>query len=411
MPRLGSLLVCFAITAGAGLAGNCGGGSEAGPADASVDAESGDGGTSPGMTRSAVLSGLGTCTLEVYRAFLPAADGLVEATAMLAADGAAERWTAARAAWVAAMAAWEEAEMFQYGPLAARTTSPGAEDIRDNMYAWPFVAPCFVEQEIVSQRFKEGDFATRSLVNVRGLGALEYLLFYEGSANHCLPSATLNTTGAWAALTADDLALRKRAYAAVVAADIAKRGRDLVDAWDPARRNFLAEVKSAGAGSMVFTSTQQALNAMSHALFYIENPGKDVKLGRPLGLRECATPPCLDQLESRFALRSKDHLARNVDGFEKLAFGCPSGGDLGFDDLLSASGAGDLATRMRERLAPLRAALAAIPGGDFKDALVSNRPAVMAVYEELRQLVTLMKTEFVSVLNLELPEGVQSDQD
>jgi hypothetical protein len=74
-------------------------------------------------------------------------------------------------------------------------------------------------------------------------------------------------------------------------------------------------------------------------------------------------------------------------------------------------GAGDLADRMKARLPPIRAALAAIPGEDFKDALTGNRPAVQAVYEELRQLVTLLKTEFVSVLNLELPRGVQSDQD
>jgi uncharacterized protein len=371
----------------------------------------GDGGSPTASVRSAVLSGLGTCTLEIYKAFLPAADGLVEATAMLSADGSAERWTAARAAWVAAMAAWEEAEVFQYGPLAPRQASPGAEDIRDNLYAWPFVAPCFVEQEIVSQRYKEADFGARSLVNVRGLGAIEYLLFYQGTQNHCAPTTTINSSGAWAALSADELALRKRAYAAVVATDLARRARELVDAWDPTKRNFLGEVKSAGAGSKVFESSQQALNAMSHALFYIENPGKDVKLARPLGLRECDAPPCLDQLESRFALRSKNHLARNVDGFEKLAFGCPAGQDQGFDDLLVAVGAGDLAERMRARLPPIRAALAAIPGEDFKDALVGNRPSVQAVYDELRQLVTLLKTEFVSVLNLELPRGVQSDQD
>jgi uncharacterized protein len=403
MRRLGSFVLGCSILA-AGGCGKSGAPAPAPPGDP-------DGGSSSPMSKGAVLSALGTCTLEVYRGFVPKAEQLAEATTQLAADGAPARWEAARAAWVEAMATWEEAEVFQYGPLAPRQTSPGAEDIRDNLYAWPFIAPCFVEQEIVSQRFREADFVTRSLVNVRGLGALEYLLFYGEPTNHCPPTATINSGGSWAALSADDLAGRKRAYAAVVAADVLRRARDLVDAWDPARRNFLGEVKSAGAGSKVFASTQQALNSMSHALFYLENPGKDVKLARPLGLRECAAPPCLDQLESRFAYRSKDHLARNLDGFEKLAFGCPAGGDLGFDDLLAAAGAGDLATRMRERMAPIRAALAAIPGADFKEALVSNRPAVQAVYDELRQLITMLKTEFVGILNLELPEGVQSDQD
>jgi uncharacterized protein len=374
-------------------------------------AAEGDAGQPSGMTRVAVISGLATCTVEVYRAFLPVAEQLAGAAAALATDGSPERWTAARAAWVAAMGAWQEAEQFQYGPLAPRQASPGAEDIRDNLYAWPFDSACFVEQELVSKRYEQVDFVTSSLINVRGLGTAEYLLFYAGPENHCPPTATINSSGSWAALAPDELAARKRRYAAVVAADVARRARDLLDAWEPAKRNFLAEVTSAGAGSKVYSSTQVALNAMSHALFYIEHPTKDVKLGRPLGLRDCAAPPCLDLLESPFARRSKSHIARNVDGFEKLAFGCPAGQDLGFDDLLGAAGGADLASRMRVRLPGIRAALEAIPGDDFKEALVGNLPAVQRVYEELRQLIVLMKTEFVSTLNLELPRGVQSDQD
>jgi uncharacterized protein len=361
--------------------------------------------------RGAVVSALGSCTLEVYRAFVPAAERLAEAAAALALDGSADKWAAAREAWSAAMQRWQESEVFQYGPLAPRQASPGAEDIRDNIYAWPYTAPCFVEQEIVAQRYNEPDFASRGLINVRGLATAEYLLFFTGSENHCPPTVAINSGGTWAALSPDELSLRKRKYAAVVTADVAKRARDLVDAWDPIKRNFLAEVNTAGSGSKIYGSSQVALNAMSHALFYIESPTKDVKIARPLGVRDCATPPCLDQLESQFARRSKSHIASNVDGFEKLAFGCPAGQDLGFDDLLVAAGAADLANRMQATLPGIRQALAAVPGDDFRESLTTNVDRVQAVYDQLRQLVTLLKTEFVSVLNLELPKGIQSDQD
>jgi predicted lipoprotein len=393
----------------AGLLTSCKDGSGPAPSVDAAEPLTGDSGAP--MSRAAVVSALATCTLEVYRAFAPAAERLAQAAADLAADGSPDRWTAAREAWATAMQRWQEVEVFQYGPLAPRQASPGAQDIRDNIYAFPYNAPCFVEQEIVAQRYNEPNFATTGLINVRGLAAAEYLLFFTGTENHCAPTVAINSAGSWAALSADELAQRKRRYAAVVTADIARRARDLVDAWDPGKGNFLGEVSTAGAGSKVYGSSQIALNAMSHALFYIENPGKDVKLARPLGVRDCDAPPCLDQLESRFAARSKSHLASNLDGFEKLAFGCPAGQDLGFDDLLLAAGAGDLATRMKARVPPIRAALAAIPGDDFREALTADLAQVQAVYDQLRLLIVLLKTEFVSTLNLELPRGIQSDQD
>jgi uncharacterized protein len=409
MPRAVRFVLSIVVV----LAGGC---RDNGPAAESPQgnrdaAEPPQGDSAAPMSRAVVLSALGTCTLEVYRAFLPAAERLAEAAAMLVAEGSEARWMAAREAWAAAMERWQEAEVFQYGPLAPRQASPGAEDIRDNIYSWPFNSPCFVEQEMVSQRYDEPDFVAKSLINVRGLGAAEYLLFYTGAENHCPPTTTINSAGTWAALPANEVALRKRKYAAVVTADVAKRARDLIDAWDPAKRNFLGEVSTAGSRSKVYGSTQVALNAMSHALFYIENPGKDLKIGRPLGLKDCAAPPCLDQLESRFALRSKSHITSNIAGFENLAFGCPAGQELGFDDLLVAAGAGDLPARMRARLPGIREALSAIPGNDFKDALAADPAPVRAVYDQLRELINLMKTEFVGALNLELPKGVQTDQD
>ena len=57
----------------------------------------------------------------------------------------------------------------------------------------------------------------------------------------------------------------------------------------------------------------------------MDNATKDLKLARTLGLRDCTTMPCPQLLESRFALRSKDHLLRNLDGFEKLVLGCSGG--------------------------------------------------------------------------------------
>jgi predicted lipoprotein len=321
---------------------------------------------------------------------------------------------AARDAWVEAIKRWEEVDLHQYGPLGLSSTSAGGKDLRDQIYAWPLGTRCFIEQELISQRYKQPNFATTTLPNVRGLGTLEYLLFYTGTDNECAPTAPINAMGSWTALAPAELALRKREYAAAVGADVARRAQELVDAWDPAKGDFLGQFSKAGMAGAVYPSSQAALNAQAWSLFYLDNAAKDLKLARPLGLRDCASKPCPQVVESRFAGRSKDNLLRNLDGFEKLLFGCSTGATsptaLGMDDLLIAGGAGELASRLQTRVTAARAAITAIPD-DFTGALTSSPATVMAAHDAVKAVCDVFKTELYSVLNIELPAGVPMDND
>jgi uncharacterized protein len=407
-------------TGGTGTAGASGGTSAGtgGGAGGSGGSPGGDA-AAAGATRAAVTAALASCSLDLYRAFKPAADALAAATTALATAGGAEetvRATAARDTWAEAMRLWQEVDLHQYGPLGLSSTSAGGKDLRDHIYAWPLGTRCFIEQELVSQRYKQPNFAAQALPNVRGLGTLEYLLFYDGTDNECAPTTPINASGSWAALAANpaELAKRKRDYAAVVAADVARRAQELVDAWDPAKGNFLGQFSKAGSAGAVYPSSQAALNAQAWALFYLDNAAKDLKLARTLGLRDCATMPCPQLLESRFAKQSKVNLLRNLDGFEKLVFGCSGGttspAALGMDDLLTAGGAGDLATRLQARITAARTALTAMPD-DVAGALTSSPAPVMAAHDAVKGVCDLFKTELYSVLNIELPAGVPMDND
>lgn len=59
---------------------------------------------------------------------------------------------AARAAWRQSMRAWSRAEMMQIGP-GAPSAAPGGESIRDEIYSWPTISACSVDQQLVSQRY------------------------------------------------------------------------------------------------------------------------------------------------------------------------------------------------------------------------------------------------------------------
>src|SRR6185369_12075839 len=120
-----------------------------------------------------------------------------------------------------------------------------------------------------------------SLVNGRGLWAVEYLAFYAGSDNACGSLSPINANGTWAALSPNDLAQRKADYALAATEEITKHASAIVTAWDPAQGNFDAELRNAGSGSKTYATNQDALNVMSNALFYIEKEVKDWKIGRP----------------------------------------------------------------------------------------------------------------------------------
>ncbi|WP_244237541.1 imelysin family protein [Corallococcus llansteffanensis] len=360
--------------------------------------------------RAELLSAAGACMLTTARDFLPKATALQAATVALRDAPDAATVAAARAAYHEAMDVWQVAEVMQVGPAAPRS-NPGGGELRDNIYSFPLSNRCSVEEQLVSKGYESASFSS-SLVTRRGFLALEYLLFYEGAETACGPNSPIVAQGTWAALSADERASRKRAYAAVVAADVHTRAQALVDAWVPEGGNFQKTLATAGPGNAVFPSTQVALNTLSDALFYVEREGKDQKLARPLALRDCASDTCPELLESQFAGRSKQNLRLNLVGFRRIVEGC--GADYagpGFDDVLVAAGAEAVATRLRQQVVEAEAALAAVEEADLKEALAQDKPSVQRVYDDFKGITDVLKTDFITTLDLEPPAGLEGDND
>ncbi|HMJ57188.1 MAG TPA: imelysin family protein [Polyangiaceae bacterium] len=396
-------------TSGSGGTGGAGAGGRAG--DAGAGGSGGASGADPTtpFSKAALLAAVADCALDRYREFRDVAALLDDKARASASSGMAPELAAVREAWLVAMKKWQEVELFRFGPMA-RSTDPGGKDLRDQIDGWPLVSRCAIEERLVSQAYGDPDFGM-SLINVRGLAAFEYAAFYEGSDNACSAFSTINAHGTWAALGADEIVRRKAGYAAAVSRDVLTHANEVVARWAPTEGNFRAELVGAGQQSATYASEQKALNAVSDALFFIEQEAKDWKLGRPLGLGDCANPTCPEAVESPYARQSTAHLRQNLAGFRMLFQGCSAGnGGFGFDDWLRAVDASDLADRM---LAVLSRAEEAVDGLDppLEQALATDPPKLMAVYTAFKGLTDLLKTEFVTVLNLELPKSTQGDND
>jgi predicted lipoprotein len=398
-------------SAGAGRATG-GAGSAEGGADSGGE-ESGTGGATtveptPPFSKEALLTAIARCTSEQVQAFATAANVLSLRLEAHENQPSRETLVAAEAAWSEAMDSLQVLEALRFGPMARANEDPKGLDLRDQMYAWPLGGRCNVETQIVSKGYEAASFAS-SLINVRGMGTLEYLLFYPGADNACPSYSAMNAQGTWAALGPDELGQRKASFARVVAHDVAAHASSLLAAWQSENGNFEATFASGRA----YPTLQAALNAASNALFYAEIEVKDLKLAVPLGLSpDCASATCPETLESHYANFSKRNIGNNLSGFRRLFSGCAATGPaaVGFDDWLDAVGANDLRARMLTALTSAEESLNP-PDEVLEQELLVDPARVRRIYDSVKALTDLLKSEFVSVLELELPKTTEGDND
>jgi predicted lipoprotein len=361
-------------------------------------------------TKGDVLAAVSACAIELYGEFGARAEALLAATATAADTGADADRDAARTAWLAAMDTWQQAELIRVGP-AGPATLPEGRSFREDIYSWPLTSRCLVDQTTVSRSYEADDFASDSLVNVRGLAAAEYLLFYDGTDNGCGSGSSINATGSWNAISPSDLHTRKADYAHAVAVALDARAADLVIGWSRQGGDFGGLLASAGSKGSPFTSDQSAIDAVGDGLFYLEKQVKDMKVGKPLGIIDCEEATCLDAVESPFARRSARHVRNNLIGFQRIFSGCEAADGVGFDDLLATAGAPDLGATMQADLRAAITAAEALEEEDLAAAIQADRPSVEALHAAIKKLTDELKADVVSLLDLTPPDDVEGDND
>ena len=95
--------------------------------------------------------------LPTYAAFETHSQNLVTAletylTDLEVGNDAIESLSEARSSWADTMNLWQEAEVYQVGPsasLQALELATGAMGLRDEIYSWPTVNSCRVDQEVL----------------------------------------------------------------------------------------------------------------------------------------------------------------------------------------------------------------------------------------------------------------------
>jgi len=373
----------------------------------------------PGFSRAELLASVANNVIMTsYRDFETAATGMEAAlkdyqAAIDSTGDKAAKLELARAAWKNTMVAWQRAEVVQLGPLGKKGKTLNGASIRDEVFSWPTTNTCRVEQELVDQKYSQADFFTASLVNSYGMDALEYLLFVHSMTNTCPSLVNINRDGTWALLTETDLEDRRAAYAYAIAKQITVEAKRLIKAWDASGGNFLKQLTKAGTSDSDYESTQTAINELFAAMYYIELSVKDDKLALPAALSiGCMEMSCPEKLESRWAKHSRENILANLQAFRSVFVGGDqtNADHIGFDDWLTALGSEDLSRAMLKALDDTVALLQA-QNISYVDALAMQQTALVDAHDALKTMTDLLKTQFVSILALEVPQEGAADND
>ncbi|MEM7501859.1 MAG: imelysin family protein [Pseudomonadota bacterium] len=337
------------------------------------------------------------------------------ATALAAAPADMTARDQARAAWNTAMDSWQRNEVMQVGP-AGRSTNPdsvaGGQDFRELIYSWPFT----VDECALEEAADNGDAVDGTTpINITGLGAIEHLLFSDVPPVACASQPDAAARAAHISRLADRVAL--------LAASLRAR-------WEPGDDNFLEQWNTAGLSSSVtYARPQDALDALSIALFYVEKITKDRKIALPTGLPAtgltCSDPiACPEFLESRLSERSGTNLTINVQAFRDLFTGVNGG--MGVNDLLIGIDRQDLADQIVMELDAVLTHLGDIANGqgfDAEVAAIADRDECVNAFSSSTglppcALLGLIKTAMdtfrgpiVAALGLAVPQSSAGDND
>ncbi len=321
----------------------------------------------------------------------------------------------ARLAWRDAMGLLQESEVHQLGPVADENT--GLHDRLIKPADTNFSA-CGVDQSVVLGREPDFDLSTR-LVNQKGMGALEYLLFNESLAHNC--PAQIPETRDW---NERSEAQRKRwrcDHALRIAADVAEAADAVLQAWLPEGGNYRAEFAHPDQHEAV-------IGLLSDGLFYIESDVKDRKLGSVLGLHNtCSQVACPDRVESLWSALSLDNIQRNLISYRRILTGDEG---LSFDDMIASLGLPGIAERMVAQVddalalldtidTPLKIQAQELLESGQADGCVNSAAnpdttqtvSACALHGYLKHITDTLRTDFVTAVDVDLPDRVQSDND
>lgn len=329
--------------------------------------------------------------------------------------------------WKASMQAYHQLAMMNFGP-SAKTTSTAL----DSIYSFDQVDKCRVDLALLqySSRKRLPRFDVINNYNVRGLDALEALIFADQSKTLCKRPNTRITEYYKKPLL--ERAKTSCGYGKHLFEDIKLKTNELVSAWSLQQGFYTQKLLEGVEGNPI-----DVVNKISQSLFFLDTNTKDIKMAFPAGFEvaingtvtKCPDDSCPDSREHLYANYSYQAMLASLNGFKSLflGLGIESGTNgYGLDDLLSSRGHEDIAKSITENLDNLinkieKLAeetsyidlLAQVKIDQCEQTTSDNRiNEACALVWDLRKVTNILKNEYLAALvEFNAPKQAQGDND
>jgi predicted lipoprotein len=312
--------------------------------------------------------------IPAYTSMSKRMDECVTAVNAFATNPTNETLVNARAAWRTAYIEWEKVDLLEFGP---------AEDISLRMYTNVYPTTVSkIENNINAGTYDLEEFGNK---DAQGFPAMDYLL--NGVAGNDADILKYYTEGAQNA--------QRRQYLKDVATKMQEKINKVKSDWSGTYRNTYISSTGTDAGS----SLSKTVNAY---VLYFERYLRSGKIGLPAGaMTGVAKPELAEAYYTADNLR--DELARtamkSVQDFYNN-----TGGTSSLKSYLAAIGTKDdngklIADVINEEM---NEAVSALGNTDIKKEVTQDRQKVLLTYQQLQDVVPLLKVDMVSALGISI---------
>jgi uncharacterized protein len=312
--------------------------------------------------------------LPAFEEMQSAVDALQAAAEDFENDRSTEQLEQLQAALKDARLSWQKVNLFTFGPS-------GDVLLQASLNTYPS------DTEEIEENVSSGDYSLGSIDNrdAAGLPALGYLLHGIGSDNEEIIASYTTASDAENRM---DYMLDNISFI-----------KDLVDSsvtgWQASGGDYIGTFLSEeNAGTDVGSSLGMLINSLVQ---HYERYMRDGKIGIPTGVRSAGTPrPAA--VEAYHGGYSLELAQANLDQIEQVFTGASGSG---LDDNLEALDAGELSEEIKAELDEARTALDTLED-PLSEQIEENNEPVLTAFDELQDLVSLLKADMTSVLGISI---------
>lgn len=322
--------------------------------------------------------------------------------------------------WQKVSYSFHQVDALAMGPMLEKNSQ--GLDTKIQLYSWPITNACQIDRAAHEFHFQKNNLSTLPY-NSKGLDAVEYLLYADKNKVTCNLKAYPYLQN-WINLDETQKFQSRCQTAAQLTNDLSALATQLDKKWDRKNGNYTKKLTDGSVNG----SFRQSINQISNSLFFIETI-KDQRLGIPTGKnnKECPSGPCLQGIENFKSEQGLKSIQARLESFKIGFLGSRSNQKkfYGIDDYLNHLGHKEISERMLTKILFAEKNLNdLILKGSLNSHLLNlendlcqkstseiRHVEICSLYEDIKAINTILKTEVLIALSLSAPPIYQGDND